>query len=111
MAAAKEKGDASGETPQAGKEPSLEDLLKSLNLKEEDIEGLFVAKEGCGGSEGGGEVDGSDAAPVLKTVQRCVFEEDYEFRVGTVQGDLFPRNRGEQVFGTGKLSGRLEEDH
>jgi hypothetical protein len=45
MAAAKEKGDASGETPQAGKEPSLEDLLKSLNLKEEDIEGLFVAKK------------------------------------------------------------------
>ncbi|KAM0869057.1 hypothetical protein ACQ4PT_040922 [Festuca glaucescens] len=45
MDAAKEKGEASGETSQAGKEPSLEDLLSSLNLKEEDIEGMFVAKK------------------------------------------------------------------
>jgi hypothetical protein len=44
MAAAKEKGEASGKAEQEGSEPSLEELLRSLNLKGEDINGLFLAK-------------------------------------------------------------------
>jgi hypothetical protein len=44
MASAKEKGEASGTAAAGGAEPSLEDLLQSLNLKREDIDGLFVAK-------------------------------------------------------------------
>jgi hypothetical protein len=46
MAEAKEKGEASGTAGKAGgKEPTLEELLWSLNLKGEDIDGLFVAKD------------------------------------------------------------------
>ncbi|KAK1662775.1 hypothetical protein QYE76_050934 [Lolium multiflorum] len=44
MAAAKGKDVAGGSMEQAGSEPSLEDLLQSLNLKGEDIGGVFVAK-------------------------------------------------------------------
>ncbi|KAM0894456.1 hypothetical protein ACQ4PT_024432 [Festuca glaucescens] len=44
MAAAKEKGEESEAARQAQEEPALEDLLRSLNLKGEDIEGFFVAK-------------------------------------------------------------------
>ncbi|KAM0864824.1 hypothetical protein ACQ4PT_043653 [Festuca glaucescens] len=45
MAATKEKGEASGTADQTAKEPTLEELLCKLNLKGEDIAGLFVAKE------------------------------------------------------------------
>jgi hypothetical protein len=45
MAATREKGESSGSVETAAPEPSLEDLLKSLNLKGEDIEGFFVAKD------------------------------------------------------------------
>ncbi|KAM0887405.1 hypothetical protein ACQ4PT_029062 [Festuca glaucescens] len=44
MAVAKEGGETSGAAHGAGKEPSLEELLCSLNLRGEDIDGLFVAK-------------------------------------------------------------------
>jgi hypothetical protein len=44
MAADQSGGSGSGAAGK-GVEPSLEELLKSLNLKGEDIEGLFVAKE------------------------------------------------------------------
>jgi hypothetical protein len=44
MAATKEKGESSGGSAQGRTELSLEELLKSLNIKEEDIDGLFVAK-------------------------------------------------------------------
>jgi hypothetical protein len=42
MAAAKEKGGTSSPTMES--EPSIEDLLRSLNLKGEDNGGIFVAK-------------------------------------------------------------------
>jgi hypothetical protein len=45
MAARKESGEVSGTTKGLGEEPSLEELLRSLNLREEDIEGLVVAKD------------------------------------------------------------------
>ncbi|KAM0837639.1 hypothetical protein ACQ4PT_061506 [Festuca glaucescens] len=45
MAAGKGEGSGSGSADQLGSEPSLEDLLESLNLKGEDIEGVFVAKK------------------------------------------------------------------
>jgi hypothetical protein len=46
MADSKEKGEASSTAGKAGgQEPSLEELLRSLNLKGEDIDGLFVAKD------------------------------------------------------------------
>jgi hypothetical protein len=44
MAASSEKGEGSGSSPGAGREPTLEELLHSLNLKGEDIDGLVVAK-------------------------------------------------------------------
>jgi hypothetical protein len=44
MAAAREEGEASRESRQAKSEPTLEKLLQSLNLKGEDIAGIFVAK-------------------------------------------------------------------
>ncbi|KAK1650403.1 hypothetical protein QYE76_068208 [Lolium multiflorum] len=44
MAAAPEKGEGSGSAGRKGSEPALEDLLLSLNIKEEDIGGVFVAK-------------------------------------------------------------------
>jgi hypothetical protein len=44
MAAAKERGETSGEAKKEETEPTLEELLCSLNLKGEDIDGLFVAK-------------------------------------------------------------------
>jgi hypothetical protein len=44
MAADKEKGEASDTARELEAEPSLEELLQSLNLKGEEIEGLFVAK-------------------------------------------------------------------
>ena len=44
MAAAKEKGEASTAAGRGGSEPTLEELLRSLNLKGADIDGLFVAK-------------------------------------------------------------------
>ncbi|KAM0824219.1 hypothetical protein ACQ4PT_070349 [Festuca glaucescens] len=44
MEAAKEKGEASGAAGHAGSEPSLEELLRSLDLSGDDIDGLFVAK-------------------------------------------------------------------
>ncbi|KAK1558107.1 hypothetical protein QYE76_018120 [Lolium multiflorum] len=44
MAAAKEGGETSGEAKKEETEPTLEELLHSLNLKGEDIDGLFVAK-------------------------------------------------------------------
>jgi hypothetical protein len=45
MAARKESGKASGTAKGLGEEPSLEELLRSLNLRGEDIEGLVVAKD------------------------------------------------------------------
>jgi hypothetical protein len=42
MAAAKEKGETS--SPMLESESSIEDLLRSLNLKGEDTGGIFVAK-------------------------------------------------------------------
>ena len=45
MAAASGKGDVSGSATQPGSGLDLDELLKSLNLREEDIEGLAVAKE------------------------------------------------------------------
>jgi hypothetical protein len=44
MAAEKDGGGPSETGYDAGKEPSLDELLRSLNLRGEDIEGLFVAK-------------------------------------------------------------------
>ena len=44
MAGASEKGKASGEAKQPEAEPTLEDLLESLNLKGEDIDGFVVPK-------------------------------------------------------------------
>ncbi|KAM0886851.1 hypothetical protein ACQ4PT_029459 [Festuca glaucescens] len=44
MAAEKEGGGSSETARDAGKEPSLEELICSLNLRGEDIKGLFVAK-------------------------------------------------------------------
>ncbi|KAK1683603.1 hypothetical protein QYE76_044451 [Lolium multiflorum] len=44
MAAAREEGEASATASHAGAEPTLEELLKSLEIKGEEIEGLFVAK-------------------------------------------------------------------
>jgi hypothetical protein len=46
MAEAKDKGEASSTTGKAGgQEPTLEELLRSPNLKGEDIDGLFVTKD------------------------------------------------------------------
>jgi hypothetical protein len=44
MAATTEKGEGSGSGGLSGPDPTLEDLLRSLNLKGEDIGGVFVAK-------------------------------------------------------------------
>jgi hypothetical protein len=44
MAAEKDGGGPSDTVHDAGREPSLDELLRSLNLRGEDIEGLFVAK-------------------------------------------------------------------
>ncbi|KAM0873893.1 hypothetical protein ACQ4PT_037777 [Festuca glaucescens] len=44
MAAAQEKGEGSGSAGHMGSEPSLEELLLSLNIKGGDIGGIFVAK-------------------------------------------------------------------
>ncbi|KAK1698726.1 hypothetical protein QYE76_015423 [Lolium multiflorum] len=44
MAATQDKGEGSGSAGRLGTEPALEDLLLSLNIKEEDIGGIFVAK-------------------------------------------------------------------
>jgi hypothetical protein len=45
MATAREKGELSGSMERMGSEPSLEELLQSLDLKEEEIGGIFVAKK------------------------------------------------------------------
>jgi hypothetical protein len=45
LAAAREEGEASGGAKHRKAEPSLEELLKSLNLTEEDAGGISVAKE------------------------------------------------------------------
>jgi hypothetical protein len=39
------KGEASGSASQVQSEPSLDDLLRSLNIKGEEIGGIFVPKE------------------------------------------------------------------
>jgi Mg2+/Co2+ transporter CorB len=44
MATAKETGEASGSDDRARRESSLEELLRSLNLKGDEIGGLFVAR-------------------------------------------------------------------
>jgi hypothetical protein len=44
MAVEEEGGGPSEIVHDAGSEPSLDELLRSLNLRGEDIEGLFVAK-------------------------------------------------------------------
>jgi hypothetical protein len=45
MAAPSEKGEASGVGKGLGPEPSLDELLRSLNIKGDEIKGLFVAKD------------------------------------------------------------------
>jgi hypothetical protein len=45
MAAASEKGEASGSTTGSSGEPTLDELLSSLNIKGEDIGGIFVWRE------------------------------------------------------------------
>jgi hypothetical protein len=62
MAASGEKGEASG-SEQPRSEPSLEELLKSLNLKGEDIGGVFVPKE---------EVDSLKEGTKWKAVMRVL---------------------------------------
>jgi hypothetical protein len=44
MAVTREKGEGSGSGGLSGSDPTLEELLRSLNLKGEDIGGVFVAK-------------------------------------------------------------------
>jgi hypothetical protein len=45
MAAGGEEGEASGSASQIRSEPSLDDLLRSLNIKGEEIGGVFVPKK------------------------------------------------------------------
>jgi hypothetical protein len=45
MSAAHEDGEASGSAAHPGAKPSLDELLRSLNIKGEDIGGVFVLKE------------------------------------------------------------------
>jgi hypothetical protein len=58
MAAALEKEEASGPTTGSCVEPTLGEMLSSLNIKSEDIGGVFVRKEEVETLKGGDEVDG-----------------------------------------------------
>jgi hypothetical protein len=62
MEAASEKGEASESAEVPLQEPTLDELLSSLNLKEKDTTGVFIPKEEVE-AEGGDKVDGGDAPP------------------------------------------------
>jgi hypothetical protein len=104
MAAARE---ASGGAEHREAEPSLEELLKSLNLTEEDTSRISMTTERGGGSEGGHKVYGSDASTILQIFQRGFSKEDDAVCLGYCQRSSVSGSRSWKIHSSGELPWRL----